>query len=151
MTFKPSKKNKTKINCRHRPWIKEDYFNWLSANQIAAKYWYDYYVIKKYIEWSATKNYEHNWVKMRRCSICWVRRRTSMYWRNYEFLNADCKICRAVMRKNNNQILINTWRKENELARRRKSWEKRKWKYNTRRRILRIIWYLDPWGKKNYN
>ena len=144
------KKNKTFITTTNRKKIKEEYFYGENATNLAKKYWYTVYAVQKFISWSATKIFiTSKWEVYRRCNNCtpltykpesefYVH--SKRYWR--EFLMVYCKSCHSRKTKNKKIIAKNIW-DDTFLKWNRKSWDKNKWKYNIRRKVLRIIWYLD--------
>ncbi len=145
MNYKPSKKNKTHISWRHRSELKELYFKWQSSDTLADTFWYNRHFMREYFKSYATKNYMEDWVLKRRCSICKVWRPPTEYGKRGKYLQAECKICRALVRRNKNQILINTGKKQAQLDIRKLSWERHKWKQNLKRnvrsKVLKILYY----------
>lgn len=142
--------NKSFINTRDRKKIKEEYFYWANASNLAKKYWYTVYAVNKYLNWSATKIFKTSeWIIYRRCNSCTPLTyklesdffvNTKLNWKN--IMMTYCKSCHYRKVKNKRILAKNLW-DDRFLKRARKSWDKNKWKYNIRRRILRIIWYLD--------
>lgn len=140
------KKNKTVINSRHKPIIKKKFFSWESRENLAVEFWYDFYILKKWLAWKATTIYvDEKWIRWRRCSICRVYREEENnfpgHWWKYKA--ALCNYCDKIKKKNQYTILKNTWEERKKLRTSRETWFKNKWKYNCRRKILKIIWYLD--------
>lgn len=144
------KLNKSFITTRDRKKIKEEYFYGSNATNLAKKYGYTVYAVNKYLNWSATNIFKTSeWIIYRRCNCCvplTYKLESEFYihskkiWR--EFLMTYCKSChlrkiknKKTLAKNINDNIFLEWN--------RKSWEKNKWKYNIRRKILRIIWYID--------
>jgi len=147
--IKPTKRNKTKVHERNRKEIREAYFNWESSDSIAKRYWYDKNAMKKYLNSRATKVYiDPKWEEWRRCSICNVYRlRENFFQSTAKYKTAHCRFCDSLKKKNQYTMLKNKWEWWKKIAMTRETWWRHKWKYNTRRRILRIIGYLDWNGR----
>lgn len=140
------KKEKTRVHERQRPIIKERFFNKESVDSLALEYWYNKHYLKKWLDWRATTIYiAKNWVRWRRCSICRFYRieEENFSWHWWKYKAALCKYCDNRKKSNKKIILKNIWEEWRSIQISRETWYKNKWKYNTRRKILKIIWYMD--------
>lgn len=149
--FKP---NKSFITTENRKKIKEEYFYWNNSTNLAKKYWYTVHAVNKFLNWSATKTFiDDKWIRWRKCTTCTplTYKKESEYLthskKNWKiFLMSYCKSCHYRKVKNKKIIAKNIW-DEKYLNYNRESWDRNKWRYNFRRRYLRIIWYLDRQGR----
>lgn len=144
------KKNKKKICYHHITLIKKDYFTWCSPMMIAEKYWYDYLCMQKYLDSSATKNYtDEEWTWWRRCKNCCIYKiaKNNFYiqpgriWKKNR--QPNCKSCKKVMARNRFIMKKNMDDHYDYIYWNRKDYWKNWWRYNYRKRLMRIIWYLD--------
>jgi len=143
------KTNKKKINYKDRPKIKQEYFSWINYINIAEKYWYNAYALKKYLRWPATKNYiDSNNITWRRCNSCSSYKTLDKYLLNWydknwkKMLMSCCLHCYYRIQKNKRIIARNIWDKKF-LNYWRRTWDKNKMRYNIKRKIMRLIWYTD--------
>ncbi len=103
----------------------------------------------EYLEWffnesRGTKTYTYNsWEEIRRCTSCKVYKSNDRYKNHWNYLNSICDHCNKLKRRNDSIITRNTWIRSKEAIRKKNIWEKYKWRYNTRRTVLRIIKYTD--------
>jgi len=140
------KTNKTAIHYKSILKIKKAYFYWVTSDKIAEKYWYNKGFLRTYLASKATKNFtDSKWNKWRRCSVCEIYRSVDEYYKSWKswYLQSSCIRCEKVKKKNIRIVRNNIWKRKEDLIKSKSNWEKNKWKYNTRRKILRIIWYLD--------
>lgn len=139
--------------------ILEDYFWWMVVQKICTKYWYKENTVRKFLSWKATKIYtDSKWIEWRRCSRCWTYKTVDEYanhqviqWKQY--VKPHCRSCWKIVQKNRIVIKKNTDNYYDIIYWRRLAWYRHWWRYNFRRRILRVIWYLDRkwkiiWNKK---
>lgn len=133
----------------------KEYFEGRNAMYLGKKYWCEYNAVKKYLEWCATKTYiDEDGVTWRRCSVCDVYKKLDQYlvhsynkkWEGRK--QAHCKICNQRKVKNKKIYKKNIDEYHDYIYYGRKSWWKNGWKYNTRGKIMRILWYHDNKGKK---
>jgi len=139
------KKNKKTVCRHHKPEIRKLYFEWKTIWFIATNFWYTYKSVEIYLNSKATKIYiDSKWLEWRRCSCCESYKLSNdYYWNNKEktIRASRCNKCARQHKKNKYIILKNRWLKPKPYC--KESWLKHGWRYKTRRRILRIIWYLN--------
>jgi len=130
-----------RINYTDKKEIKRMFFNWEKVWTIAVKTRYTNALIKKYVSWRATKEYTNKqWIRFDKCSVCQIYRKLDMYysaWKNK--LSCKCKICQKLIGENYYNFQKNNWLLDN--TRKRKSYKKWGWKYNSKDKILRILAY----------
>ena len=144
--------NNCKKVIRHdiRKKMLREYFEWSNAMSLAKKYWCEYNETKRYLEWCWTKTYiDSENITWRRCSVCSVYKKLDQYlthsynkkWEPRK--QSHCKICHRRRVKNKKIYKKNIDEYHEYIYQGRKSWWKNWWKYKYRKRLLRIIWYLD--------
>ncbi len=77
----------------------------------------------------------------RLCSQCDTYKSVDNFYFNWnKYYKSECKYCNQLKKKNRKIIAKNTW---NEIHYSRDTWNRHSIRYNFRRRLLRIVWYLD--------
>lgn len=140
------KKNKTKVIQLYKPKIKKLYFEWVSNEKIAIKFWFTINTILKYVNSSATKTYtDANWIRHRRCSVCNIYRLETTYPLSCKaYYKSECRMCHNRISKNRYQIKENigsTYNRDRYKA----HYTKYKWKYNAIRKVKRYINKIIEW------
>ena len=140
------KKNKIKLSSEHKKLITQSYLDWVTLEKMANMYWYQKKVIQKYLYApSFLKNIvNEKWEKERKCSMCGTYRTLDNYYKmpNW-YLKAHCNFCQKRLRKNHYIMDKAKWKLEDHKEKNLKHWHKHSWRYNTRRRILKILWVID--------
>ena len=148
--------DKKKIGQKHSILIKKNFFSWKNAMDISKKFGYEYIVIKNFVGGRATKNYvDKDWVKWRRCRICKAYKKLEWNylagWKNKDvtkiYYKSECNYCNNLLKNNERKIIENIYGKEKIKNKQKEKWGRHGWKYNIRRKILRIIWILDSKNK----
>ena len=140
------KKNKTKVTQLYKPKIKKLYFEWVSNEKLAIKFWFTINTILKYVNSSATKTYiDSKWIRHRRCSICKIYRLENTYILNCNsYYKSECRICHNRICHNRYKIKENigsTYNKDKF----QKHYQAYKWKYNAIRKVKRYINKILQW------
>jgi hypothetical protein len=139
------KKNKCgRITDVHRKKMLQDFFNNKPRKYIYDTYWYTKVVTDRYLDGRASALYTDADGKIwKRCS----QHRAYLSLENFtlsgKYYMSRCKKCETLKKKNKKQVMKNIGLEHEVIYRSRLCWYKNKWKYNTRRKILQIIWYLD--------
>ena len=137
------KKNKKSIPDKRRHQIKQEFFEFWDIGRIAKEYGIDYTYLTKYLHWPATTRHTHKWIDYRRCGVCRVYKTLDNFMKHWDYLTYDCKYCNHLVKKNKRVMRKNDGTYDDYIKKSRAKWAKNKWRYNTRRKIMRIIKYTD--------